>query len=156
MRLWMKLRKNKVYRYFSWREFDESVEEIAKKAINLNPNGIFGVPRGGLCLAVALSHRLQLKLITEPQNKALIVDDIFDSGKTLNSLKSNFDAYFFVLFSKAKPKWLKTINIAKEEEWIVFPWENKNHAKEERDEFTRKREGFTPKLYLKNDYGYSE
>ena len=128
-----------MHRYFSWQEFDESVEEIAKKAIHLKPNGVFGVPRGGLCLAVALSHRLQLKLITKPKNNALIIDDIYDSGKTLNFFKSKYDAYFFVLISKSKPKWLNTIHIAKTDDWIVFPWENKANADQEREAYTKAR-----------------
>ena len=63
-------------KYFTWSEFDESVEHIAKECEFLEFSGIYGVPRGGLCLAVALSHKLKIKLISEPINNSLIVDDI--------------------------------------------------------------------------------
>ena len=49
--------------YFTWGEFDHSVEHIANKCKFLEISGIYGVPRGGLCLAVALSHKLKKKLI---------------------------------------------------------------------------------------------
>ena len=50
-------------KYFSWEEFDKSVEQIANKCKFLNFSGVYGVPRGGLCLAVALSHKLKINLI---------------------------------------------------------------------------------------------
>ena len=43
-------------KHFTWSEFDKSVEEIADKCKFREFSGIYGVPRGGLCLAVALSH----------------------------------------------------------------------------------------------------
>ena len=47
--------------YFTWSEFDKSVEEIADKCRFKEFSGIYGVPRGGLCLAVALSHKLKIE-----------------------------------------------------------------------------------------------
>ena len=52
--------------YFTWTEFDKSVEQIANKCRFKAFSGIYGVPRGGLCLAVALSHKLKIELISEP------------------------------------------------------------------------------------------
>jgi len=52
--------------YFTWSEFDKSVGEIANKCKFKEYSGIYGVPRGGLCLAVALSHKLKIKLISLP------------------------------------------------------------------------------------------
>ena len=49
--------------YFTWSEFDKSVEEIADKYRFREFSGIYGVPRGGLCLAVALSHKLKIETL---------------------------------------------------------------------------------------------
>ena len=49
--------------YFTWSEFDKSVEVIANKCRFKEFSGIYGVPRGGLCLAVALSHRLKIEAL---------------------------------------------------------------------------------------------
>ena len=125
--------------FFSWSEFDKSVEKIADECRFLDLSGIYGVPRGGLCLAVALSHKLKVNLITEPQKNSLIVDDIYETGITLNSFKDIEGATFFVLFSKVKPTWWNTVKIVKKGEWIVFPWENKTNLDSDRKEYFRKR-----------------
>ena len=95
--------------YFSWSEFDKSVEQIAKKSRFKEFSGIYGVPRGGLCLAVALSHKLKIELISEPIKNSLIVDDVYETGLTLTTFKDIEGAVFFVLFSKIKPTWWNTL-----------------------------------------------
>ena len=125
--------------YFTWKEFDKSVEYIANKCKILKFSGIYGVPRGGLCLAVALSHKLKINLITEPTKNSLIVDDIYETGITLNTFKDIEGAKFFVLFSKEKPKWWNTVFISQKNEWIVFPWENALDLETDRKEYFQKR-----------------
>tara|TARA_B100000886_G_scaffold300187_1_gene229073 strand:+ start:116 stop:511 length:396 start_codon:yes stop_codon:yes gene_type:complete len=125
--------------YFTWSEFDKSVEQIANECKFLEFSGVFGVPRGGLCLAVALSHKLKINLISEPIKNSLIVDDIYETGITLNTFKNIEGAMFFVLVSKIKPTWWNTVNISKEKEWIVFPWENTSNIQRDRNEYIKKR-----------------
>jgi len=115
-------------KYFTWQEFDKSVEYIANKCKKLEIAGIYGIPRGGLCLAVALSHKLKVKLISEPINNSLIVDDVYETGFTLNPLRKVEGAMFFVLFSKKEPTWWNAVNISQKKEWIVFPWENSENT----------------------------
>ncbi len=125
--------------FFTWSEFDKSVEHIANECKFLDFSGIYGVPRGGLCLAVALSHKLKTNLITEPKKNSLIVDDIYETGITLNSFKDIEGATFFVLFSKIKPTWWNSVRTAKKKEWIVFPWENSINFEKDRIEYRKKR-----------------
>ena len=108
-------------KYFTWSEFDESVEHIAKECHYLDFSGIYGVPRGGLCLAVALSHKLKIKLISKPTKNSLIVDDIYETGITLKNFKDIEGKMFFVLFSKIKPKWWYTVHISKKKRLDSFP-----------------------------------
>ena len=114
--------------YFTWQEFDKSVEYIANKCKYLKFAGIYGIPRGGLCLAVALSHKLKLKLISEPIKNSLIVDDVYETGFTLNPLRKVEGAMFYVLFSKKEPTWWNAVNITQKKEWIIFPWENSENT----------------------------
>ena len=125
--------------YFSWSEFDKSVDHITNRCKNLEFSGIYGVPRGGLCLAVALSHKLKINLISEPLKNSLIVDDIYETGLTLNTFKEIEGAMFFVLFSKIKPTWWNTVHVTKKSQWIVFPWENTLNSKSDREEYIKKR-----------------
>ena len=126
--------------YFTWSEFDKSVDYIANKCKFLDFSGIYGIPRGGLCLAVALSHKLKIDLIAEPIKNSLIVDDVYETGITLNTLKDIEGAMFFVLFSKTTPTWWNTVNISGNSEWIVFPWENTSNIEADRMDYLKKRE----------------
>ena len=135
----MKKTEKKMLRYFSWSEFDKSVENIAKKCKFIDFSGIYGVPRGGLCLAVALSHKLKIDLISEPIKNSLIVDDVYETGITLSSFKDIEGAMFFVLFSKIKPTWWNTVFISNKSQWIVFPWENNLNIQSDRKKYIKKR-----------------
>ena len=126
-------------RYFTWDEFDKSVDYIANKCKFWKLSGIYGVPRGGLCLAVALSHKLNIQLYEQPLKNSLIVDDVFETGLTLNNFKDIDGARFFVLFSKNEPLWWNTVNLSQKNEWIVFPWENKTNVLKEQKKYSSKR-----------------
>ena len=126
-------------KYFTWAEFDKSVEFITNKCKLLRLSGIYGVPRGGLCLAVALSHKLDVPLIEKPMKHSLIVDDVFETGITLSKFKHIEGANFFVLISKKEPSWWNTVTISHKKEWVVFPWETKKNELEEEKEFKKKR-----------------
>jgi len=125
--------------YFTWSEFDKSVEHIYNKCKFIEFSGIYGVPRGGLCLAVALSHKLRIKVIPKPIKNSLIVDDVYETGLTLTAFKDIDGAMFFVLFSKIKPSWWNTVHVTKKSQWIVFPWENTINSKSDREEYIKKR-----------------
>ena len=124
---------------FSWNEFDKSVEHIANECRFLEFSGIYGVPRGGLCLAVALSHKLKINLIPKPIKNSLIVDDVYETGFTLNTYKNIEGSTFFVLFSKVEPIWWNTVFISEKSEWIVFPWEDNLNLHSDRSDYAKKR-----------------
>ena len=125
--------------YFTLNEFDKSVEHIANKCKIREFSGIYGIPRGGLCLAVALSHKLKINLISEPKKNSLIVDDVYETGITLNTFKDIEGANFFVLFSKMNPTWWNTVYLSEKSEWIVFPWEDNLNLQNDHNEYIKKR-----------------
>ena len=124
---------------FTWEEFDKSVELIANKCKLLEFSGIYGIPRGGLCLAVALSHKLKIDLLSKPIKNSLIVDDVYETGITLKTYKNIAGAKFFVLFSKKNPTWWNSVYISEKSDWIVFPWENKLNFQSDRKDYIKKR-----------------
>ena len=128
-----------MHRFFTWSEFDKSVDYIADQCKFWELSGIYGVPRGGLCLAVALSHKLNIQIIEKPLKNSLIVDDVFETGLTLNNYKNIEGANFFVLFSKKKPIWWNAVNLSQKKEWIIFPWENKKNVLYEQRKYRHKR-----------------
>ena len=75
----------------NWIDFDECIYYISMRCKNKKFEGVYGFPRGGLCLAVALSHSLGLPLLDKPKNNSLIVDDIYDTGCLLYTSPSPRD-----------------------------------------------------------------
>ena len=114
----------------SWEQFDQAVQLLASRFADSSLSGVYGVPRGGLCLAVALSHALDRPLLSVPDPSALIVDDVYETGRTLKALKAQVpQASFAVWVSKDSPEWWTAAMVAASSEWVVFPWENLAQAR---------------------------
>ncbi len=87
-------------------------------------------PPWGLCLAVALSHVIDRPLLSAHEPSALIVDDVYETGRTLQALKGEVpQASFAVWVSKVRPDWWVAAEVAASSEWLVFPWENLEQAR---------------------------
>lgn len=115
----------------TWENFEYCVHKLADviKQSKVKISNIYGTPRGGLVVATRLSHLLGLPLVVETwrtDSNTLWVDDIVDTGKTLEHVHENwviavlfwnteaaFQPEFYAL---TKPK----------NSWIVFPWEIKD------------------------------
>ena len=119
-------------RVLTWREFDQAVQSLVEQLSSASFEGVYGVPRGGLCLAVALSHGLQRPLLAEPQPDALIVDDVYETGRTLEALHATFPkAKCAVWVSKCPPLWWEAVVVTDSSEWLLFPWENAAQARDD-------------------------
>ena len=119
--------------YISWDEFDNLVDELADMIPEGVYEGVYAVPRGGLITGVMLSHKVDLPFIDRLQSyygkKFLIVDDIADTGETLNRFKAEIYDYADIATihyhkqSIVEPAyWVQE----KGDKWIVYPWEKKN------------------------------
>ena len=124
----------------SWAQFDFAVEALAQRLKAQSFSGIYGVPRGGLCLAVALSHALELPFLMAPQPNCLIVDDVYETGQTLRPLHTAWpDAVFAVWISKSAPEWWMAAEVMSSQEWVVFPWSQLDRALSEELSYRRSR-----------------
>lgn len=112
-------------------EFNRDVQILCDKIKKhcLNVESVYGVPRGGVPLAMALAPRLNLPLVQSPiPFRTLIVDDVIDSGKS----RKRWWGYPFACLHKKtykephKPfKSRGTMIVHPEEtsEWIHYWWE---------------------------------
>ena len=127
--------RNKKY-YYSWIQLHEDVNELAKilKPVKFNYTNIYGIPRGGLIVAVILSHLLDLPVILDKKlitKNTLVVDDINDSGETLKKIlklkkpKSVLTVWLNPLSKSHSDYFIKIKN----DEWVVFPWETLKSSK---------------------------
>ena len=109
----------------NWLEFEECIFNISEKCKDKSLIGVYGIPRGGSCIAVAVSHALNIPFLDKPISNSIIVDDVYETGDTLNAIKDIPGITVYVWLSKEHPTWWNAVEICETKEWLVFPWENK-------------------------------
>ena len=63
----------------------------------------------------------------------LLVDDVYETGLTLEAHRQLPEAQAVVWISKAEPQWWLAAEVTSAADWIVFPWEDpKAAARDER------------------------
>lgn len=110
-------------KFLTWEEVDEFVDIVTIRYASRNLSGVYGVPRGGSVLAVMLSHGLNIPYLASPCENCMVVDDISDSGLTLQQYrKKGYEIVTMYCHPETKviPHFYKNL---KGDEWIVFPWE---------------------------------
>jgi xanthine phosphoribosyltransferase len=157
--------------YYTWSDVESQTQEILRQIAlsEWRPDYVIGLTRGGLtpanlvsqyldcpmeCLKVSLrddgsepEHNLWMAEDAYNGKNILIVDDINDSGATLNWIKSDWEDFhpskrepwstiwnntvrFAVLVNNEASKYKRIdyssidINKVEEPSWIVFPWED--------------------------------
>ncbi|OGY99847.1 MAG: hypothetical protein A2945_02535 [Candidatus Liptonbacteria bacterium RIFCSPLOWO2_01_FULL_52_25] len=119
---------------YSWKQFEDDCETLAVWARGKKFKSIFGIPRGGLVLAVKLSHLLDIPLVLNREDitgHTLIVDDIADSGGTLERLKSTFGGHCAIatIYKGENPRVAPDFSLRVKREWVVFPWETEQTSR---------------------------
>ena len=123
--------------FVEWDDVEQMVDHLANliTASGRTFSCVAGVSRGGLIPAVMLSHKLKLPMIpitsndmVENDHEAIIVDEIYDTGKTIEKIKLfNPRAAYAALFHNEHLPELDFYCVKRDlVEWIVFPWEEKH------------------------------
>ena len=122
-------------RYLSWNDVDRAINRLVASihTSGIKFEAVGGLPRGGLIAAVMLSHRLSIPFVAQANiasvaGDILVVDDICDTGKTLKRFKFENNIYTAALHWKQSSEYQPHYfwEIAYENEWICYPWENKD------------------------------
>jgi hypoxanthine phosphoribosyltransferase len=123
--------------YISWEEVNRLLDIINEQVESLEdfdkPWYVSGIPRGGTVLAVLYSHRFDIPYLNNPQSRdhnLLILDDIADSGKTLQEWRDRMNSPIFATLhykeiSSAVPDFYGA-KLKKDCGWIVYPWERED------------------------------
>lgn len=122
--------------YLNWTQLETQVHLLCNKITeHVGPSdyykGVYGIPRGGLIIAVMISHRLNIPYVDRLQTlygeRFLVVDDIADTGHTLQQMQAevfknaDFATIHYNKESVVQPKyWVSE----KSDRWIVYPWES--------------------------------
>mgnify|MGYP003148342295 FL=1 len=131
-----------------WSFIEYQVNKICNDIAGNKFDVVVGISRGGLIPAVMISHKLKLPLLTmtvtlrdnlarvqslkiKKGEKALVVDDINDSGNTLTMISEFFKtrhihAAYAVLQNKLSSNFSVDYwgALQDNDDWINFPWEN--------------------------------
>jgi xanthine phosphoribosyltransferase len=139
--------------YISWDEFHQDVKDLCQK---IKQSGTYdklvAISRGGLLPAGIVAYELNIRQVSviniatyvgathlkldevdcpefvgKVDEKTLIVDDLSDSGQTLNVMRRQFPKGKFVTVY-AKPKGKDEVDIYARDlpdAWVVFPWDEK-------------------------------
>lgn len=100
--------------------YDNAIEALAEKitASGKQYASLMPIPRGGYYPAIKLAELLKLPIITDkPANDTLIVDDIVDSGKTLEP----FTQDKAVVYAKSYATDLVQYYGAQMNDWLLIP-----------------------------------
>ena len=117
--------------FVSWKCFEEAINNLHEQILafqetnSLKFDGIYALPRGGLCLGVKLSYMTKLPLVTDASKitkNTLVVDDCTDTGATLSKFKDNIT---LVMFHKPTSCFKPTLFFQETEKQINFCWESK-------------------------------
>jgi xanthine phosphoribosyltransferase len=148
------------FHYIGYDDFVRDIEALAGKVgwDGWVPDYVVGIGRGGHVPGAFMSHRtgiamlsidhsskvvefaddLLIKLAAKSARgtRILMIDDINDSGATIQQLRDMFASHgadpshirFAVLINNSRSQakvdyWARTINRDLDKEWFVFPWE---------------------------------
>jgi GTP cyclohydrolase I len=99
--------------YVTWEQIFTRLSKIDKPE-----NVVYGIPKGGMILTAFLKHA---KVVHLPECANVILDDIVDTGNTMNFYAKAYpNALQYALFDRKTSKEDYTYFKNK---WLVFPWE---------------------------------
>jgi len=128
----VKPKKGQIKHRISWEEVVSLVDKICDRIKNEGWNiyNVYGIPRGGLIIAVMVSHRLKVPMTVTKTGiglNTLIVDDIYDSGKTVRRYRKKYKSNIIAcLYSRREIKYGKKYvfgYVLDNDDWLIFPWE---------------------------------
>lgn len=117
-------------------QFNQDIHSLVCNKITVKYDAVYGVPRGGINVAIALSRQLNISLISglggQPQGKKiLIADDIVDSGKTRDRF-ADYDFACLHIKPHAKINSSKLLyHVHNTNDWIEYFWEENEQSAED-------------------------
>ncbi len=119
---------------YTWNDFNKDTNVLAGQinSMGYKYDSLFGIPRGGVPLAVCLSEKCGLPLRHQAGTKTLVCDDIIDSGRTRNKYLNNDFAALHgrPILPEIKSSLVRVENYVCNitSQWVIYPWETNEVA----------------------------
>ncbi|MFH1769078.1 MAG: hypothetical protein ABH833_00230 [Parcubacteria group bacterium] len=116
--------------YYSWEQFDKDCERLASWARHFDFANVYGIPRGGLMIAVRLSHLLDIPLITDENDidshDTLVLDNMAFTDSKVHDMEERLGDLIIatLIWSDDSPE--PDYYCRKKDGHIVFPWERRS------------------------------
>ncbi len=142
-------------KYYGYDDFKNDTLQLLAEVQSFQPEVIVGIARGGLTLAHAMSEALNIREVQtirtelydatykreslsifggcdlKDHKRVLVVDDIADSGETLQAVMQNLESEFSEITFRSATLFYKNSSVYKPHfwvneanEWIDFFWES--------------------------------
>ncbi len=127
--------------YITYENFGKLADELCNqfRSSNKEFSAVYGLPRGGLSLAVHISFKMEIPLIINlmqfnkeyPEGRLLIVDDIIGIGKSYERALEfckfrNIKYSTAVLFCRPELENKPDFFVNESSSWIIFPWDKQD------------------------------
>lgn len=121
--------------FLTWAQVEADVDALLDRVtLPTDLTGVYGIPRGGVPVGLMIARRLGLPMVDDATEaeRALVVDDLIDSGRTLEGWLSQAYPCLTVYRKPGAPKTgVPAIDVGATElpdVWTVFPWESHKEA----------------------------
>jgi hypoxanthine phosphoribosyltransferase len=123
---------NKTKVKYTWKDFENDIIRLSRsiRKKDWEIEYVYGPPCGGVIPAVFLAKRLRCEYISSldvphAKDSILIIDDISDTGKTLQKIPQIRKYHTVTLFVKPEKTFMPDIHrrVVPQNVWVQFPWE---------------------------------
>jgi len=135
-----------IFKTYTYEEFNQDTEKLARIIRQITETKgktftkIYGIPRGGLMVAVRLSHLLGLPLAVreeEIDENTIVAEDIISTGATRKRLEERINFRHFLtaalfLVPPTEGLWDVVYVHSLEDNyavWVWFPWETEESTR---------------------------
>lgn len=109
----------------TWLDVSAAAAALAARWEGDEISGIYGIPAGGAPVAVLVAGMMERPLLEAPEPGALIVDDLVDSGVTMNRHMTPHTFHDCLYRKPHSPTYIAP-DAHLVDGWVRFPWEPDN------------------------------
>lgn len=109
----------------TWQDVQWEVQRLADRWADVAISSVYGIPQGGVAPALLIAQALSVSIVDKPHHDTLILDDLIDSGRTMQPY-ADLGYHVDALYRKPHSPADIAPQAALVDDWLSFPWEKEN------------------------------